>query len=81
MLLGELGDELGGSHFVKVIHGRKAGTRRGLITRRRKPCHETVRALIRMGLVRSAHDCSEGGLAVALAECCISGAEIDRRGD
>jgi phosphoribosylformylglycinamidine synthase len=28
-----------------------------------------------MGLVRSAHDCSEGGLAVALAECCISGAE------
>jgi phosphoribosylformylglycinamidine synthase len=27
-----------------------------------------------MGLIRSAHDCSEGGLAVALAECCVSGA-------
>jgi len=40
-----------------------------------------VRDLIRLDLVRSAHDCSEGGLAVALAECCFSpdrlfGAEI-----
>ena len=31
-----------------------------------------VRDLIRLGLVRSAHDCSEGGLAVALAECCFN---------
>jgi phosphoribosylformylglycinamidine synthase len=41
-----------------------------------------VRELIRAGLVRSAHDCSEGGLAVALAESCFNpsgllGAEID----
>jgi phosphoribosylformylglycinamidine synthase len=41
-----------------------------------------VRDLIREGLVKSAHDCSEGGLAVALAECCFNpeklfGAEID----
>ena len=32
-----------------------------------------VLALIRQGLVKSAHDCSEGGFGVALAECCISG--------
>jgi phosphoribosylformylglycinamidine synthase len=32
-----------------------------------------VRDLIRCGLLRSAHDCSDGGLAVALAECCIAG--------
>jgi phosphoribosylformylglycinamidine synthase len=32
-----------------------------------------LRALIYSGVVRSAHDCSEGGLAVALAECCVSG--------
>ena len=32
-----------------------------------------VLALIQQGLVKSAHDCSEGGLGVALAECCISG--------
>jgi phosphoribosylformylglycinamidine synthase len=43
---------------------------------------ETVRDLIRSGLVKSAHDCSEGGLAVALAESCFNpeqlfGAEID----
>jgi phosphoribosylformylglycinamidine synthase len=41
-----------------------------------------VRALIREGVVKSAHDCSEGGLAVALAECCFNpeklfGVEID----
>jgi len=41
-----------------------------------------VRVLIRLGLVRSAHDCSDGGLAVALAECCFNpdellGADID----
>src|SRR5439155_6612138 len=42
----------------------------------------SVRKLIRAGLVKSAHDCSEGGLAVALAESCFNphgllGAEID----
>src|SRR5206468_506973 len=45
-----------------------------------------VRALIREGVVKSAHDCSEGGLAVALAECCFNpeklfGAEIDLKAD
>jgi phosphoribosylformylglycinamidine synthase len=35
----------------------------------------SVRELIRAGLVKSAHDCSEGGLAVALAECCFNPAE------
>jgi phosphoribosylformylglycinamidine synthase len=34
--------------------------------------HSTLLGLIQSGLVCSAHDCSEGGLAVALAECCIS---------
>jgi phosphoribosylformylglycinamidine synthase subunit PurL len=44
--------------------------------------HNVLRELIRAGHVRSAHDCSEGGLAVALAEACFNparrlGAEID----
>jgi phosphoribosylformylglycinamidine synthase len=82
LLLGEIGYELGGSHYVKVIHGRKAGTPPRLDYAKEKAVQAAVRALIRMGLARSAHDCSEGGLAVALAECCISaadsvGAEID----
>ncbi|HEY0632015.1 MAG TPA: AIR synthase-related protein, partial [Thermoleophilaceae bacterium] len=34
---------------------------------------ELVREAVRTGLVGSAHDVSEGGLAVALAECCIAG--------
>jgi phosphoribosylformylglycinamidine synthase len=82
LLLGEIGSELGGSHYAKVIHGRKAGKPPRLDYAKEKAVQDAVRALIRMGLVRSAHDCSEGGLAVALAECCISGetpigAEID----
>ena len=47
-----------------------------------KAAHDAVRALIRIGLIESAHDCSEGGLAVALVEACLSGpqglgAEVD----
>ena len=41
----------------------------------KKRVQDAVRALIRSRLVKSAHDCSEGGLAVALAECCISNKE------
>jgi phosphoribosylformylglycinamidine synthase len=82
LLLGEIGSEMGGSHYAKVIHGRKAGKPPRLDYAKEKAVQNAVRALIRMALVRSAHDCSEGGLAVALAECCISGeapigAEID----
>ena len=37
-----------------------------------KRIHDAVLDFIRQGLVKSAHDCSEGGLAVALAECCMT---------
>jgi phosphoribosylformylglycinamidine synthase len=37
-----------------------------------KNLHLALQALIHSGDVKSAHDCSEGGLAVAIAECCIS---------
>jgi len=85
LLLGEPGSGLGGSHFVKVMHGRKAGAPPRLDYAREKAVQNAVRALIKMGMVRSAHDCSEGGLAVALAESCIGsdapvGAEIDFAG-
>ena len=82
MLVGDLGDELGASHFLKVCHGRKEGLPPRLDVEREIAVQETVRELIRSGLVKSAHDCSEGGLAAALAECCFNpaqlfGAEID----
>ena len=79
---------LGGSAYLQLMHGKKTG--------RPPRCqleHETnlalgLRALIYSGAVKSAHDCSEGGLGVCLAESCISrqvaretprliGAEID----
>ena len=85
LLLGDPGHELGGSHYVKVIHGLKAGIPPRLDYAKEKAVQTALLALIRMGLVNSAHDCSEGGLAVALAECSISaaqplGAEIDLSG-
>jgi phosphoribosylformylglycinamidine synthase len=81
-LVGELGDEMGGSRFLKVCHGRKEGLPPRLDVKRELAVQNSVRDLIRAGLVRSAHDCSEGGLAVALAESCLSpagllGAEVD----
>ena len=40
---------------------------------REKKVQEAVLTAIKEGLVNSAHDCSEGGLAIALAECCVTG--------
>jgi len=82
LLLGELGSELGASHYLKVVCDAKVGVPPMLDYAKEKAVQDAVRALIRMGLVQSAHDCAEGGLAVALAESCISGdtvmgAEID----
>ncbi len=73
LLLGELGDELGASHYLKVMHGRKEGRVPVLDFTKEKALHGALRALIAAGLAQSAHDCSEGGLAVALAESCIGG--------
>jgi len=73
---------LGGSRFFKVRFGGKIGPVPRLNIELEIAVQNAVRDLIRLGLVRSAHDCSEGGLAVALAECCFEsngllGADID----
>jgi phosphoribosylformylglycinamidine synthase len=80
LLVGELVDGnadagLGGSHFVKVLHGQKAGLVPTLDFAKERAVHDAVRALIKSRLIKSAHDCSEGGLAVALAESCLSNRE------
>jgi phosphoribosylformylglycinamidine synthase subunit PurL len=82
ILVGEIGDEMGATHFLKVCHGRKEGLPPRLDIVRELAVQDWVRELIRAGLVKSAHDCSEGGLAAALAESCFNpqgllGAEID----
>ncbi len=63
---------LGGSAYLQVIHGKKAGAPPRCDLEVAKTLHTTLIGLIQSGLVKSAHDCSEGGLAVALAESCIS---------
>ncbi|MBI3007630.1 MAG: phosphoribosylformylglycinamidine synthase subunit PurL [candidate division NC10 bacterium] len=70
-LLGETRDELGGSEYLKVLYGREEGRPPALDLARERAVQAAGRAAIRAGSVRSAHDTSEGGLAVALAECCI----------
>jgi len=72
ILVGDLGDEMGASHFLKVCLGRKEGLPPRLDLKRELAVQNAVRALIQDGRVQSAHDCSEGGLAVALAECCFN---------
>ena len=72
ILAGQVGNELGGSQFLKVCHGRKQGPPPGVDLELEIKVQNAVRDLIREGLVKSAHDCSEGGLAVALTECCFN---------
>lgn len=63
---------LGGSAYLQVVHGKKTGAPPRCDLETAKTLHTTLIGLIQSGLVKSAHDCSEGGLAVALAESCIS---------
>jgi phosphoribosylformylglycinamidine (FGAM) synthase-like enzyme len=78
ILLGEAVDKndpllgLGGSAYLQVTHGIKNGTPPRCDLEIAKTLHTTLLGLIQSGLVKSAHDCSEGGLAVCLAESCIS---------
>ena len=63
---------LGGSEYLEVMHDLVAGSP-SLDLNLEKSVQETCLGLIRAGLVKSAHDCSLGGLAVALALCAIKG--------
>jgi phosphoribosylformylglycinamidine synthase len=97
VLLGDVVDRndrlqgLGGSAYLKQVLGRKTGMPPRLDMEKEKSLHDALRGWIAQGAVKSAHDCSEGGLAVALAESCISqqraretpqliGAEVDLSG-
>jgi phosphoribosylformylglycinamidine synthase len=73
VLLGEPEGWLGGSEYLRTLHGRLAGTPAPLDLGRERAVQAACLAGIEAGCVRSAHDCAEGGLAVALAECCVTG--------
>jgi len=72
VLLGETGEDLGGTEYLRVVHHREQGTPPMLNLDREVALQALVVQAIEQGLVQSAHDCSEGGLAVTLAECCLS---------
>ncbi len=70
-LLGEDNEELGGSEYLKIIHNKVAGDSPKINLEAEKKIQSSLLHLIRKGLINSAHDISEGGIASALTECCI----------
>jgi phosphoribosylformylglycinamidine synthase len=85
ILLGEGHGELGGSEYLKVVHDLVRGVPPGLDLDRERALQALLVTLAGERLVRSAHDCSDGGLAVTVAECCFEtvgiGAEISVGGE
>lgn len=65
--------EIGGSEYLSRIHKTVKGDAPQLSLSNEKNLHEFVLKAVNKGLIKSAHDISDGGLAVALAECCIMG--------
>jgi phosphoribosylformylglycinamidine synthase len=81
VLFGENHGELGGSEYLKAIHGLVRGRPPALDLAREAALQRLLVDMAARGLIASAHDCSEGGLAVTLAECCFEtggiGAVVD----
>ena len=74
LLIGSSYNDLGGSEYLKVLHGMLAGPPPALDLAREKSVQRYVLAASGAGLLHSAHDCSDGGMLVALAESCLLGA-------
>jgi phosphoribosylformylglycinamidine synthase len=72
-LLGPEAVSLGGSEWLWTLHGAVGGRLAPLDLDLERRVQEACRAAIDAGLLRSAHDCAEGGIAVTAAECCVSG--------
>lgn len=71
MLLGETNGHIGGSEYLKLYHNRVAGDAPELDLMKEKRLQDCCLEIIHRGLIHSAHDTSDGGLAVTLAECCF----------
>lgn len=75
VLIGDNGDDLGGSEYLYIFHELERGMPPSLDLNKEINIQRLCLQAIKEGIIISSHDCSEGGLAVALAECCISGSE------
>jgi len=71
VLLGENRADLSGSEYLYIIHSQKKGNPQ-IDIKKEKDLHQAVLSAIDSDIINSAHDCSEGGLAVTLAESAIS---------
>ncbi len=73
LMVGSSHNDLGGSEYLKVEHGTVAGRPPALDLAREGTVNRLILAAAKMGLLRSAHDCADGGMLVALAESCLLG--------
>jgi phosphoribosylformylglycinamidine synthase len=73
LLIGSSHNDLGGSEYLKVEHGHVAGRPPSLDLTREKAVNRLMLSAAQSGYLHSAHDCAEGGMLVALAECCLLG--------
>jgi len=71
LLLGENHGELGGSEYLYAIEGEVAGEPPEVDLKAERRLQQAVLAMIQQRILRSAHDCAEGGLACALAESAL----------
>ena len=71
VLLGRNKGEVGGSEYIKMVHDLIAGDAPSLDLKFEKRLQQFLLQAIHNGWIKSAHDTAEGGLAVALAECCF----------
>jgi phosphoribosylformylglycinamidine synthase len=70
-LIGDCKDEMGGTEYLKTVHGKITGRIPEVYLEHHKNTINMMLELIKAGVVLSAQDVSDGGLAVALAECCF----------
>jgi phosphoribosylformylglycinamidine synthase subunit PurL len=80
VVFGDSYGELGGSEYLKIAHGLVNGLPPRLDLDRERALQRLLVDAASEGLMQSAHDCAEGGLAVTLAECCFDsgcGAEVN----
>ena len=74
MLIGATDEELGGSEYARTLFAKVVGRPPALDLEREAAAGGVIRKAVAESLLRSVHDLSEGGLAVALAEACVEGA-------
>jgi phosphoribosylformylglycinamidine synthase len=73
VMIGRCDNELGGSEYLAMWHGKEMGLPPQLNMQLELNVQRLTLAAIRRGIIKSAHDLSDGGLAVALAEMCVAG--------